>query len=339
MQISVMMKKTMLLAIGIFVYCSWAQAQSTKKNAAIDSLIDYDALFNELDLFFDSLYTPKSFALISIGASTGYYNYKTASSEMLEANKQLTINPSIGYFSKYGPGINISGAIADDGIKKNLYQVALSGSYDYLKSKLFITGVSLSHYFTKDSLPFYTSPLQNEGNVYFSIRKWWLRPSVSASYGWGTKTNYEERKEYVNALRKKQTGYTRINSKESISDFSVTASLKHDFYWLHQIMMHDYFRVSPQLSFTSGTQKFGFNQTSDTYTTSKGKNKSVLNNSENVSLNSTEKFAPLNVTAFIKTEYSVGKFFVQPQFLVDYYIPANNKKISTAFAINAGVIL
>ena len=41
---------------------------------------------------------------------------------------------------------------------------------------------------------------------------------------------------------------------------------------------------------------------------------------------------------FLKTEYSKGKFFIQPQVLFDYYFPAKEGNFSTAFLLNAGVI-
>ncbi len=334
-----MKNKGLLFTLSLLLSFTVTQAQTTKSKEVVDSLIDYDALFSELDLFFDSLYTPKSFAIINIGASNGFYNYRTNSGTSLTARKRLLINPSIGYFHKDGAGINVSGSMIKEETNINLYQVAATVSYDYLKNRKFSTGISLTHFFTKDSLPFYTSPLQNEGYAYFTVRKWWIKPSVAASYGWGSRTNYEERKEYITKLRLRPSGYTTVSSKESIADFTMTASIKHDFYWLNTFFKRDYFRITPLISFTSGTQKFGFNQTSDTYTTSKGKNKNPLYNSENISLNSNEKFGPLNLTGMIKTEYSFGKFFLQPQWIVDYYFPSNNKKIAMAFALNAGFIL
>jgi len=46
----------------------------------------------------------------------------------------------------------------------------------------------------------------------------------------------------------------------------------------------------------------------------------------------------LSLAGFIKTEYSKGKFFVQPQFMVDYYFPAKDGNFGTAFLLNTGII-
>jgi hypothetical protein len=100
----------------------------------------------------------------------------------------------------------------------------------------------------------------------------------------------------------------------------------------------DYIRFTPQLVFVSGTQKFGFNQTSSTYTTLPITGANVLYSSDNVSLDDQLVFQPLSLSTYLKAEYSKGKFFFQPQLIFDYYFPANEKSFTTAIVLNAGVI-
>jgi hypothetical protein len=202
-----------------------------------------------------------------------------------------------------------------------------------------MTGISGTRFITKDSLSFYTSPLKNELNAYFTYKRWWIKPSVSASYGWGSRSDYEEREEYITSLRLRPTGYTQINTHESVNDFSVSASVRHDFYWLNLLGRNDAVRLTPQLMFVSGTQKFGFNQTSSTsYTLTKGNGKRVLADSENVYLDDKVTFQPLSLTAFLKSELSLGKFFIQPQVALDYYLPARDNNLNAGFLLNAGLI-
>lgn len=201
-----------------------------------------------------------------------------------------------------------------------------------------MTGISLTRFFIKDNLPFYTSPLQNNAYAYFTYRKFWVKPTVAASYGWGSRSEYSEREERISAIRLRPRGYTRINTQESINDFNLITSLRHDFYWLNLLSRNDFVRVTPQISFTSGTQKFGINQISNTYATVRGTGINILYNSENVYLDDKMLFQPLSLTGFLKTEYSIGKFFVQPQMLFDYYFPAKEGNLSTAFLLNAGII-
>jgi hypothetical protein len=101
---------------------------------------------------------------------------------------------------------------------------------------------------------------------------------------------------------------------------------------------NDYIRFTPQVVFASGTQKFGFNQTSSTYATIPRTGANFLYSSDQVYLDDEIYFQPLSLSAYLKTEYSRGKFFIQPQLVLDYYFPATEKNFTTAFVMNAGVI-
>ena len=171
---------------------------------------------------------------------------------------------------------------------------------------------------------------------YFTYRKSWIRPTVAVSYGWGSRSDYSEREEQLIDLRLRRRGYTYINTEESISDFSLITSIRHDFYWLDVLTYKDHIRFTPQLSFTSGTQKFGFNQKSNTYVNVLRNNSSVLYSSDNVYLDDELKFQPLALTMNFRGEYSMGKFFIQPQFVLDYYFPATTDNFSSFFSINVG---
>lgn len=305
-----------------------------------DTTLDYDLLLRDLDAFLDSILSPNSYYLANLSIARGYFNFDRKSSSTLQTEKKLTYSPSIGYYDKSGIGVTATGYMVNDDVNMNLYQFSISPSFDYLKNKKLATGISYTRYFTKDSLPFYTSPLQNELYAYFTWRKLWVRPSVQISYGWGSRSEYEEREELITSLRLRPRGYTFINTTESVSDFSLTGSLRKDIYWLDVFTNNDYIRFTPQAAVTFGTQKFGFNQSSSTYAqilrTSGGSGANVLYNSENIYLDDKINFQPLSWSFFLKGEYSVGKFFVQPQFILDYYYPATSNNFSTLFTVNLG---
>jgi hypothetical protein len=333
-------KMRLVLFIGFFTALT-SSAQQPSKQPDIDTSfadLDYDELFNELDLLLDSLTAPRSFALFNIAVGHNYFNYQAKESYLLEASKKLTYSPTLSYFFKNGLGISANTVVVNDGQKLNPYQFSVTGSYDYIKNNKFITGISLTHFFTKDSLPFYTSPLKNDLYSYFTYRGFWLKPSIAASYGWGSRSAYEERQEYITSLRLNTRGYTRINTRESVNDFNLIGSIRHDFYWLNVLGKKDYARLTPQIVFTSGTQKFGFNQTSSTYATLPRTGANVLYNTDNIALDDKLVFQPLSLSTYLKAEYSKGRFFFQPQLIFDYYFPATEKNLTTAFVVNAGVI-
>ncbi len=333
-------KMRLVLLLGFFIAMT-SSAQQPSKPSDIDTSfadLDYDDLFNELDLLLDSLTAPRSFALFNIAVGYNYFNYQAKESYLLEASKKLTYSPTLSYFFKNGLGISANTVVVNDGQKLNPYQFNITGSYDYIKNNKFITGISLTHFFTRDSLPFYTSPLKNDLYSYFTYRGFWLKPSIAASYGWGSRSAYEERQEYITSLRLNARGYTRINTRESVNDFNLIGSVRHDFYWINVLSKKDYARITPQIVFTSGTQKFGFNQTSSTYATLPRTGANVLYNTDNTALDDQLVFQPLSLSTYLKAEYSKGKFFFQPQLIFDYYFPAAEKNLTTAFVVNAGVI-
>jgi len=335
----------MLIAFitGLPVYAQ--QPKKTDPIYNIDTTINYDELFSILDQFIDSLYTPHSFALVNMGISGNYYNFNSSTDTGVQAVKRTTFNPMIGYFHKSGLGVSVSASAININEHYAPYQYAISGSYDYLKNRKLATGIALTHYFTEDALPFYTSPLQNQVSSYITYRKWWVKPMVFVNYGWGSRTSYSEQKEFIKKLKLKKkkpirdvTNTTTTTLEESINDLSATASLKHDFYWLNVLGKKDFIRLTPQLSFTGGTQKFGFNQVSNSYMSIGKTSTNTLYDSKEMYLDHTSRFQPLAVSAYLKTEFSIKGFFVQPQMMIDYYLPGMENNISTMFAVNTGFI-
>jgi hypothetical protein len=304
-----------------------------------DTSFDYDELFQDFDAFMDSILSPNNYFLGSLSVNKGYYNFESKNTSTIEASKKLTYSPTLGYYSKNGFGITATGFMVNDETNMNLFQFAISPSFDYLKNRNFATGVSYTRFFTKDSLPFYTTPIQNELYAYFTYRKWWVRPTVAMSYGWGSRTDYMQRETLIQDLRLRRRGFTYVNTEETVSDFSLTTSVRHDFYWLDVFTYKDHIRFTPQLSFTSGTQKFGFNQSSSTYATTIRTSSNVLYSTDNVYLDDQIKFQPLSLTLYLRGEYSIGKFFIQPQFTMDYYLPAQSDNLNAFFSVNLGFIL
>jgi hypothetical protein len=323
-----------ILSVLLFQYCG---AQERKDSLAVDTslLMDYEDLFSELDALIDSLASPRSFLLLNIAAGQNHFTYQPIKDGPEETRKQLVLTPSLSYFHKTGAGLSATASVVNSGDGLAPYQYSVAGSYDYLKNKALATGISFTHYITKSDLPFYTSPLQNEVYAYFSLRKLWFRPSIGVSYGWGSREDFEERATTIQNINLARRGFTRINTTERISDFNLFTSVRHDFYFL-DLLHSDYIRLTPQLSFVSGTQQFGFNQTANSYITVRRSGRNVLYASENIALDDALYFQPVSLTAFIKAEYAKGKFYVQPQVLFDYYFPASRNNFTTAVLLNTG---
>ena len=338
------MFKKYLIATGFFLLSISGFSQIAPKDTVpvsnndltVDTSFDYDELLNEMDIFLDSLLMPRSYFLASISAGSGYFNYSKRGK--LETVKKAVYTSTIGYYHKTGPGITISENIINDNQQLNLYQFSVSPSFDLIKNHSWIAGVSYTRYFSKDSLPFYVSPLQNEFNAYFLWRKSWVQPGITASYGWGSRSEYEKREKYIRLLRLRRLGYIfSTNTEEKVSDFSIAASVRHSFYKMHILSQKDYIKFTPQLTFSAGTQKFGFNRTTSAYSANVRNAVNLLYSTGDISVDKELKFQPLSLSLYLRPEYNFGKFFVQPQFILDYYFPAEN--LAALFSINAGIIL
>lgn len=338
-----MLKKT-VTAIAFVLLCGTGFSQKTtvdtsaiaKDELGIDTSINYDELFDELADFLDSLLAPRSYFLASVSMNRGYFNYKRPGLFKIETVAKFSYSPTLGYYHTSGLGITGSAFMINDAGKLNVYQFLINPSFDYLANKKIATGISYTRYFSKDSLPFYVSPLQNELNAYFVYRKSWFKPAVSVNYAWGTRKDFEARLSFIQSLRLRRRLLNFLQQYKEVSDFSATASLSHDFYWLNTLSKKDRIRFTPQLLFTAGTQQYGFNQLTNNTTETRLTRTSLLNTAREFSLENRKKFVPLSVSFSLRPEYSIGKFFIQPQLLFDYYIPAEKENFSTLFSVTAG---
>jgi hypothetical protein len=348
------MFKKYFISICFIALAGFAFAQDTKHDTipatrdgglGIDTSMNYDDLLSDFDVFLDSILAPRSYFLTDLSVAQGYFNFTNRRNTKVSLVRRNVWSPTIGYYAKSGLGISVTGYVVNDSVHSNLYQVSLAPSFDYLKNRDLAIGISYQRYFTKDSLPFYTSPLQNEMNGYFLWRKSWLKPGITASYGWGSHTEYKKREVIYKRLvetaaangtiRLIDTILILTKNKESIVDFSLAGSLRHDFYWLNIFSQKDYIRFTPVVSVSAGTQKFGFNQTNGIsggiYAVNR-LNADYAN--RNISLE--QKFRILSMSLYLRGDYSLGKFFFQPQLLLDYYFPAKDNNFAALFSINAG---
>ena len=342
---SIMIKRYLII-VSLFLLSVPGYSQSTTdtlpvstiETSDVDTTFDYDELMNELDLFLDSLLKPKSFLLVNFSLGSNYFNYWRKNLTQLESTKRGIFSTILGYYHKSGLGLTVSGNVTDDEEKLNLYQFSISPSFDFITNMDWTAGFSYTRYITKDSLNFYTSPLQNELNAYFVWRKTWIQPGIALSYGSGSRTAYKERQKFVEVLRKRKRGnvVTVTNSNETVADFLMTGFVRHSFYWMHVIDSKDHIKFTPQVSFSAGSQQYGFNSTNGIYSVNRRNAASLLFNTGDISIDDQMKFQPVSLTVHLRPEYSIGKVFIQPQFILDYYFPSET--LTPLFYLNAGIV-
>lgn len=334
-----MKRLTLLLLLSVLLQRA-SQAQNGKLDslfAARDTTAVLDSLMKDFDLFLDSLAAPRSFFNVSVGIGTGFFSFENKNTVVITTKNKLIFSPSLGYYHKSGLGLSATAFMINDSSRITAYQYAFSPSYDIIK-RSYSTGISYTRYFHKDSLRFYVTPIQNELFAYFSYKKWWLRPTVSMAYGWGSNTEYEKikatRKKRLQALLDRHPNRNiTIRNDESIRDLSVTVSLRKDFNWYDVLGKDDNITFTPVILLNSGTQNFGFN-TSYSYNFSAIRANSLPGNQY---ISGNTDFEPQSAGLVLRGSYLKGKFLIQPQILFDYYLQdASDDKFNTVFSLTAG---
>ena len=336
------MKRTVISFLFCVTVFLCIQAKTIAQQSRIDSLFSnadttamIDSLLRDFDAFLDSLSRPKSFFTFSATIGTGRFSFENTNSVFFTTRRKAVVAPSLGYFHKNGLGFSLTAYLIHHQSVWTAYQYAFSPSYDMI-TKTASTGIAYTRYVNRDSLDFYTTPFRNEVFGYYTYKKWWFRPSLSISYGWGSKTDYEKAKfqRYAQLLDQSDNYYIIIKNEERVSDFSLTLSLRKDFDWYDVLFKNDNFTLTPVMLLNSGTQHFGFNTSYNYHLPS-----SIRVNA----LPSGSKFS--DITAFrlqsvgfvIRGSYLKGRLLLQPQVLLDYNLPISEEKLNTAFSLTAGL--
>lgn len=299
-----------------------------------DTTAILDSLLKDFDSYLDSLVARKSFFTLNTGIGTGFFSFNDKNTVTVNTEKKLIFSPSAGYFHKSGFGISASAyALLNNRI--NFYQYSFSPSFDCIK-KSFSTGIAYTRYLTKDSLDFYTTPIQNEVFAYFSYKKWWVRPTLSLSYGWGSKEEYEKREIDRRLRLLRDRYYVNIKNELSVRDFSATVSVRKDIDWYGVLQKSDNITLTPIAMLNAGTQNYGFN-TSYSYNFSPVRANSLPSNNE---ISDNTQFALQSACFALRGSYLKGRFLLQSQVLLDYFLQDlddSASKLNTVYSITAGI--
>jgi hypothetical protein len=268
-----------------------------------------------------------------MGLGTGFFSFEDPASFEYNTRKKVIFTPVVSYYHKSGLGISVTGYIIKENQRLNSYQYAVSPSYDYVTNKNFSAGLSFTRYYTQSKLSFYTTPIQNEVYAYVNYKKWWLQPGLAVSYGWGNKTEFQEREVevYLKRLKQSRTHVIYIRQNESIKDLSMLLSVRHNFEWDKILSKKDMLTVTPALLLSGGTQNFGFN------TSFSGSSKFISNFlPSNRNITDVLGFDVQSATFLLRMNYSRGRYYMMPQILLDYYLHQSDKRFNSVYSITAG---
>lgn len=312
-------------------------AQNTRIDAIFsggDTSAIMDSLMRDFDAYLDSLIKPKSFFNVSAGFGTGFFSFKDNTTLDYQIRNKAIFSPEISYFHKSGLGITLTSYLLKDNGKLNPYQYAVSPTYHFIKRNQFSTGISYTRFYTKENLSFYTTPIQDEVYAFFNVKKWWIEPGIAMSYGWGSKTEYEHKEVdvYLKRLKSTRKKLILIQRDESVRDFSTFFSLRHSFTFHDVLLKKDMLILRPVVLLSAGTQNFGFNTSFSSATMN---NNNFLPPNSNIT--DVRSFNFQSSTFVLQVDYSLGKYYILPQVIIDYYLHNADKRFNSVASFTVGV--
>ena len=318
------MLKFYLFFFTVAFTCTFTVAQtdslSAKDKALLDSMMENDEflkLMKEKD---------KNYVDISFGLGNGAFSSHNNAANATGVVNQLIFMPSVMYHTKTGFSFGFTGFLTNDSISSlKLYQTGFSAGYDYYGKKI-STGFSYTRYLS-DKNKYNTKALyQNDFYGYIKKAKGVIQPGLALGFANG---GYKEVSLVL--FRRPLLGDTLIKDSTSnkASYFSASANIEHDFNFYKIFNKEDELDFIPSLIINFGSDKNTQTHTNKIF------NRPILSSRKKVE--ATNKFQLQSIAASLDFTYSVGKFFLQPNLYLDYYLPETTAgRWSTIFSVTTG---
>lgn len=315
------MRKIFTIALFINFYSSTAQNNIFQSEK--DSLAFIDSLRTELRLLFASK-TSMSFADVNVSIGNGYFTPRKNNPKYNSISKSLYSFNS-AYYHKSGLGISFTGQFIYDVSKINMYQAAMTASFDYLKGKDMGFGISYTHFFIKDSLSYYTSPLKNDFYAYVTLKNKWLQPTLAFDFSNGTQKDYLQ-------YSPRRPG---ILVASNVSDFSMLFSLQKEIDFNSIFSNDDMLTFAPSIMLTAGTFKYGPNLPVGNLPINIQRAYYANVNTSST----TSSFKVQSISTILMLEYNIGMLYLRPQLFLDYTIPKETSGWNSIYNFTLGLIL
>ena len=312
-----------------FLYSSFAVlAQDTtltkEEKVALDSMFRNDEFFKMLNEKADTSYID-----VSLGVSNGVFSLKNNSLNTEQSSTdKIFFTPSVGYFHKSGFGISATGFLTSENNSFTIFQYAISPAYSYY-SKPLSWGLSYTRYIKNASADFDINPYKNDLYGSFVYKKTWLRPAIGGGYSTGKQKEYFD--SVITFFQVPRTITIRDTITTKLSSFSLNLSVSHIWSYENVFLHNDEIELQPSLVVNGSNQKLVFSHSGNSnsrrpviqkllkYAYSDGKER--------------EKFSVQSVAFMGSIAYGKGKFIMQPQLYLDYYLSeTNNSRFSALYS-------
>lgn len=324
-----------LLALLIVLISLSVTAQvpppSASEKAALDSMLNNDEFLKLLD----SLDKPVSYLDLSAGIGNQLFSLNNNALNSQQADvKKLFFTPAISYIHKSGLGLTVTGFLTTDSGSMKMYQTALTASYDYIGKKV-AAGISYTRYFSNKSLSIVPSPYQDEIYAYVKLSKGWIEPKFSVGYANGRFKEYFDSSFIVNMPPPAHTVHLRDTISTKVKDFSLSFSIEHDFSFADIFSKKDGLAFIPALMITANSENL-----TTTHSNNLNKRRPVIQNllkSKYGNGSSSASLEPESLALSLELTYTLGKFYLQPDLYLDYYLPSTTaNRLTDVFSVTAG---
>lgn len=301
----------------------------------MDSLLQNDEMIKMIN----NIGKPMSYFRINAGVGDKLTGSQDKAVESLQNNSQLIISPSIGYSHKSGFGISATAYLFNENNKTGFYQYTISPSYSYTRGNVADVTLYYTRYIVTNKYSTSASPIKNEFYASLNFKKPWIKPSISAGYSTG---NYNEIVTIDTTVKiSNQQFHIKYTDSTStkISSFSFAAGLAHSFLFYNLFSMKDGLAFTPQLALITGINNYVTSHTSTlaNYNSFTKRQLKRIRHFQSEA-NNNNKFELQSLGLDVDVNYAIGKFYVEPEFYVDYYLPQSpGNKFAEVFNINIGI--
>ena len=323
-----------LIFISLTTFCRGQEVvpkDSLHSSSLSDSPNSEDSLLKEIRSFVEGMESNAPFFSASFGVGNRLYSLRNDNINAQQTGlKQFAFTPMLSYTHKSGLGLSGMAYIMGVNGKVTPYQFALSPSYDHIGKGRVDYGLSYTHYFTRDDIDRYTTPIRNEFYGYVQGRKGWLEPGLTIGWAGG---HYRE----VNALDTVIQGIRRHIVDTTIirlGDFNVMGSLSHSFDWDDVFKKGDGFSLEPRLMLTAGSESFVLNSKRTMLSGQRLRRMKV----RNINSSGTTGFQFQSAAFSLSASYIIGSWSFSPSYYVNYYFQAQTDPFTHLVALTTAVL-
>ena len=307
---------------------NFAQTTPDVKLTEKDSLEILSQLMNMLDSSADNT---NSYLFANVGVGNRLFSVKNkALNTYQNSTSTMIYSPSLAYFNKTGLGLTAGANLLHDGNSFGVNQYSLSPSFNLTGSEKFGFDISYTRYFVKDKYSPFSSPVQNEFYSSVSYKKAWLQPGIAAGYSWGEYKDTKYKDSVVLGIRRRF--YDSIVYQ--LNSFLLMASVGHKFKWNDILNKSDGIILSTTLMVNAGSAQTKITHNSNAINLFK-----ILNKRGKIRKIRKSPFEVQSLGFNIDLDYTIGRFTFEPQYYIDYYLPAVDvdiNRLTNVFTLNIG---